>query len=233
MSDINPYKLDKLRLPFKGSDDTEFYYSSSGQDLLVLCLLDGVHRGRYLELGSGRPVAHNNTYLLESKYNFTGLGIDVDKDLVDLYNKIRYNKAVLGDAKYFNFKDAIYNLGWRLNEPIDYVSIDCDPSINSSVTTAKRSNESFHALCNLLLQGLVFKIITFEHDCYRYFDIVKNRSRKVLESFGYQMVAKGVIDSRGFEFEDWWINPNYINKNRASIIYSENKIWNDIIFKYR
>ena len=75
MSDINPYKLDKLRLPFKGSDDTEFYYSSSGQDLLVLCLLDGVHRGRYLELGSGRPVAHNNTYLLESKYNFTGLGI--------------------------------------------------------------------------------------------------------------------------------------------------------------
>jgi hypothetical protein len=51
--------------------------SQAGQDLFVICLMQGKRQGRWLELGAGMPKGCNNTYLLEKHFDWSGNSIEL------------------------------------------------------------------------------------------------------------------------------------------------------------
>ena len=58
------------------------YYSQFGQDLWVFGeVFDEMKRGYFVEIGSADGITYNNTFLLESKYNWNGLCIEANPDL--------------------------------------------------------------------------------------------------------------------------------------------------------
>jgi hypothetical protein len=57
-------------------------YSQAGQDLFVLAMLQEKSHGSFLEIGAGHASWGNNTYLLERKYNFSGLSLDLGDSLL-------------------------------------------------------------------------------------------------------------------------------------------------------
>jgi hypothetical protein len=69
-----------------------------------------------------------------------------------------------------------------------------------------------------------FSVITFEHDVWRgtpETELVRNESRKILQSRGYQLVANDVtiepgkgygINNDPIIFEDWYVDPTCIKK---------------------
>jgi hypothetical protein len=76
-------------------------YSQAAQDLFVETVLKGKLNGYFLEIGSNHPSIHNNTYLLEKKYNWKGLMVEYDKTFEPLYKKDRptFSKIIHGLKK--------------------------------------------------------------------------------------------------------------------------------------
>lgn len=188
-------------------------YSQSGQDLFVEAITKGKRDGYFLEIGSNRPAQHNNTYLLEKKYNWKGLMVEYDKSFEQLYKIHRKNSIYeLNDARLVNYKEILDNNGFPEN--IDYLQIDLDVENRSTLDT-------FLLLNNTVLDKYKFATITFEHDIYRgnYFD-TQSISRQILTDRGYLLVFPNVSvlwEGSYKPFEDWYVHPdlvdmNYINK---------------------
>lgn len=51
--------------------------SQAGQDLFVIAMTQGQRDLRFLEIGAGHPIGGNNTFLLEKKFDWSGLAIDL------------------------------------------------------------------------------------------------------------------------------------------------------------
>ena len=57
-----------------------------------------------------------------------------------------------------------------------------------------------------------FAVITYEHD--HSVDITssyRDKSRRFLKSYGYELVVKDVSFDDEYTFEDWWIHPDLVN----------------------
>jgi hypothetical protein len=52
------------------------YYSSAGQDKWVLETLNFKSGGFFVDLGAGNGITYNNTYALETEYNWTGICVE-------------------------------------------------------------------------------------------------------------------------------------------------------------
>lgn len=75
-------------------------YSQCAQDLFVEAVTNGKKNGKFLEIGSNHPITHNNTYLLETKYNWSGLMVEYDNTFKTLYDIHRPNSMyILNDAE--------------------------------------------------------------------------------------------------------------------------------------
>jgi hypothetical protein len=178
-------------------------FSLDYQDLFVLLLLNNQKNGKFIDIGSSHPIENNNTYLLE-KFNWSGVCIEYDNSYIEEYKKrdclflninafnINYTKLF----KYINFNDCI-----------DYLSLDIDEN-----TTA--------LLDKIPFDSVKFKIITIEHDEYRFGDVYKLAQRNFLNKHGYKLMFGNVYAEHGSEiygkersYEDWWVHPNYINHN--------------------
>ncbi len=53
--------------------------SQAGQELFVIAMTQGRRNGTWLEIGCGDPIRSNNTYLLEKRFGWTGISIDMEK----------------------------------------------------------------------------------------------------------------------------------------------------------
>jgi hypothetical protein len=166
------------------------------QDLFVLQVLDHKKNGRYLEIGSGHPASSNNTYLLEIEYDWSGLGIEIDANLVKKHKEIRINECFEFDATIFDFERNMKLSNFPTQ--VDYLSLDIDPAKNT-----------YSALLKIPFNRYRFSVITYEHDRYtgdrKYMDL----SRAFLHSKGYQLVVANV-NNRGRDFEDWWVDPEVV-----------------------
>ena len=101
-------KASKLRRTFPGLHLVDRQnFSQCYQDMFVLCMLDGKPQGTFVEIGSGHPVISNNTALLESRYEWTGIGFEIKEHEADLYNEHRKSPVALGDATTADF-DALF-----------------------------------------------------------------------------------------------------------------------------
>lgn len=208
-------KHGRLKYKFSGSEDIVENHSQSMQDMFVLSVLDGKKNGTYVEIGADRPRVINNTWLLESMYDWKGVSFEIDPIKVDYFNTIRQNKCICQDATTFDYKSLFEEKNYP--KQIDYLQLDCDPP---QITLA--------CLKQLPLDDYRFSIITFETDLYAGGHAVQKEQWEILCSLGYKRIAKNV-NNEGNPYEDWWIDPSAISEDRCIPFMLDNVEFSKII----
>lgn len=181
-------------------------YSRDLQDLFVSGITNNKTNGTYVEIGSAHPIIGNNTYLLEKNLSWTGISVEISKDLCEIFKSIRKNKVICDNALNIDYEKIFVEN--NLPENIDYLQVDCEPALTTFGVLKK------------IPKNYKFSIITFEHDFYNYNEnnenfIVRKQSREYLASLGYVLIADD-LSCKGIEnkpFEDWWIYPELIDAN--------------------
>ena len=190
-------KFERLRTKFNGSEKIERNYSQCYQDMFVLTMLNNPTHGTYLEIGSADPYYGNNTALLE-QLGWNGISIDIDENFVNLFAQNRKNTVIHTDATKADYDDILTRLNSNV---IDYLQIDCDPP-----------TVSYAALTKIPFWNYKFKVITFEHDAYvDETNSIREKSRKYLESFGYELVVSNIAPDDHSPYEDWWVHPDFVD----------------------
>jgi hypothetical protein len=198
---VNYTKNDYLKLKhkFPGSKEIETNYSESYQDLFILSILHGKRNGTYLEIGAGHPFYGNNTALLEKDFGWKGVSLDLSQGFIDQFFEKRENVSLLRDATSVDYDDLLS--GMDIGPNIDYLQIDCDPP-----------EVSFEILKKIPFEKYKFSVITFEHDAYHDDKNIKEKSRKLLKSFGYELIFDEVSFDGENSYEDWWVHPKLVDK---------------------
>ena len=202
-------------------------YSQAGQDVFVEAVMGGKTNGCFLEIGSNHPIQHNNTYMLEKKYNWRGLMVEYDTSFKSLYDAHRSNSLyILNDARQIKYREFLDNNNFPEN--IDYLQLDLDVNNKSTLDT-------FLLLNNTVFDKYKFATITLEHDIYtgNYFD-TQEITRKILKDRGYILVFPNVTvywEGSYKPFEDWYVHPDlvdmeYINKIKRDYSLSCDEIKN-------
>jgi hypothetical protein len=216
-----------LRNSFDRAGRIRQNYSQAYQDIFVLSILDGLQKGRYLEIGAQHPILNNNTYLLHKKYKWSGISIEIDPTYLFGWRKERpKSELIIADALTINYGDAFANWFqptqapsfWRRvasnnvirdHKRIDYLQLDIDPSINT-----------LGVLRMLPLDSYRFSVITFETDAYIGDLRARDESRNILSSKGYELIAADVsvlyspASPDPIPFEDWWVDPLIVNAQK-------------------
>jgi hypothetical protein len=195
----NRSKHEHLRYKFLDSNLIEKNFAESYQDMFVLTMLNGKKNGTYLEIGAGNSFYGSNTALLEQKYNWTGIALDLDERFVEAHQKERKNPCLLRDATTINYEKFLSGLNF--NTTIDYLQIDCDPP-----------SVSYQILLQIPFEKYKFAVITFEHDYYcDESKSFREKSRNYLESYGYVLVAGDIAPDEWRNYEDWWVHPDLVS----------------------
>ena len=188
----------KLRHNFKGSENIEKNWAQSMQDMFVLSILDGKRNGVYVEIGADLARIVNNSYLLESEYDWAGVSFELEGDKVSYFNTIRRNNCICADATDFDYKFLFEERNYP--KQIDYLQLDLDPAEGTLV-----------ALKNLPLDDYRFTAITYETDVYRAGADVQDEEIEILKSYGYELVVRNVANE-GNPYEDWWVDTNVVDR---------------------
>ena len=189
---------ERLKHQFPGSGGVKFNWSQSMQDMFVLMALDGKRQGVYVELGADLPRIINNTYLLETEFDWAGVSFEYDAEKVAFFNTIRRNKCICTDATTFDFKFLFEERNYP--KQIDYLQLDLDPA-----------EGTLAALKHLPLDDYRFTTITYETDVYRAGADVQDEEIEYLKSYGYELVVRNVANE-GNPYEDWWVDPNVVDR---------------------
>ena len=206
---------ESLKFKFLESENIENNYSQSMQDMFVLSILDGKKNGVYVEIGADKPRVINNSYLLESQYDWTGVSFEIESDKVEYFNSIRKNKCICADATKFDYKNLFDEREYP--KQIDYLQLDCDPP-----------QITLECLKKLPLEDYRFSVITFETDLYAGGQEVQKEHWEMLSSLGYQRVVKNV-KNEGNPYEDWWIDPLVIDEDVWKQFANENVEFSEVI----
>jgi len=176
--------------------------SQAGQDYFVYKIIGT--SGTFLDIGCNDPQYINNTYSLE-KVGWKGVCIDID-DYSQKYSNERTATFIQADLLSENWFDKFSEKNTiDYSKPIDYLSFDID---EASVT----------ALSNFPFNKLNFKLITVEHDKYRFGQLAQDRISEILRDAGYKICCSNVSckDSLFQPFEDWYYNPRLIDETSIS-----------------
>ncbi len=200
---------------FKDSNSKDY------QESFVLSVLKEKRNGFYLELGSAWPKKENNTYLLETVYDWRGIGFEIDKGLIDEYRSVRKNPVVHTDATTFDYRK--YFKENNVPKQIDYLQMDLHPAYST-----------LQALRQLPLDEYRFSVITYEHN--RWWDetlhkYIQEESQRIFKSYGYTLVVENVLDATR-PLEDWWIDPNSVPHENYYKMISKNKYYRHLLDKY-
>jgi len=156
------------------------FYSQIGQDRLVLKYLKNKQNGSFVDIGCGFPKYINNTYLLETQFNWDGISIDLNMYTEEdglIWNDCRNTKLILNDALTLNYSSIFKENNLPIN--IDYLSMDLEPP-----------DLSLECLFKIPFDEYTFNIITFEVDKNREGDIKRiEESRNFLMSKGYTLIG--------------------------------------------
>jgi tetratricopeptide (TPR) repeat protein len=196
---------DDLRVKFPGAKGIKRNFSQLYQDMFILMMLNGKRKGYYVEIGSNDPYMNNNTYLLANEFEWGGISFDINKDMVEKFNKERGwmgNPCIHADALTVDWDKML------TENRYDYLQLDCEPAVTT-----------FNILKLIPLERVKFAVITFEHD--HFVDPnpeVREDSRKYLESFGYRMVVNDIAEDRYGSCEDWWYHPSLIPHHTSELM---------------
>lgn len=188
-------------------------FSQAGQDIFVSYLVDTKDKKYFVDIGCWVPDTINNTLKLENE-GWDGISLDIT-DLTKEWEK-RNTKFICSDALNIDYKKTFDDNSFP--DVIDYLTIDLEGH-----------DTRIQALKHVFSSGREFKVITIEHDSYRGYELSeKIPQREFLNNLGYVLVGDNVHLS-GNPFEDWWVNPKYILKEKYEKLISKNVEYTEII----
>jgi hypothetical protein len=178
--------------------------------MFVLAILNGKRNGTYLEIGAQEPFYQNNSALLETQFDWKGISIEIREDLCKKFAEERKNQILCKDATKINYEKLLneFNRG----TDIDYLQVDCEPS-----------KTTFEILTAIPFEKYRFAVITYEHD--HSVDVTgsyRDKSRRYLKSYGYELAVKDVAPNDEYTFEDWWVHPELVDSNLLEQMRSVN-----------
>jgi len=199
--------------------------SQAYQDLFVIAALKNKKNGYFLEIGSNDPIHSNNTYLLESQYNWKGLMVEYDKNFESSYKTHRPNSLhELNDARQVNYRQILDTNDFPTS--MDYLQIDLDVDNKSTLDTLLLLNST-------VFDKYKFATVTFEHDIYTgdYFS-TQEISRQIFRDRGYILIFPNVSVFWTGEykpFEDWYVHPDLVDMDFITRIKSDESLTCDHI----
>lgn len=200
-------------------------YSQASQDFFVLHMSQFKRQGTFLEIGSNHPINHNNSYLLETEYDWRGIMIEHDPSFQQLYKQHRHKSAYyIHDAVTMPYKKALQQNNFPTE--VDYLQIDVDVDSRSTLDTLNNLERD-------VFDSYTFGVITFEHDIYsgNYFD-TRALSRQILRNRGYVLVFPDVQvrwQGRNVPFEDWYAHPSIVSTSLIEDIQTTESLFHSDI----
>lgn len=186
--------------------DSVPFYSQAAQDKFVYALLYGLlgkqDKGYYLEIGASDPVCINNSYFFEKNLQWNGVSIDILDNLDERWYAVRTNSLLTEDATKSDYAKILQ----AFPAVIDYLSLDIDEHYDV-------------VLKKILFTNHIFKIITIEHDFYKWGNLYREKERQILEANDYYLLCSNV-KNEGNAYEDWWIYPSLFPSNVFSALTS-------------
>ena len=169
-------------------------YSESGQESFVINQLKEKKHGYYVEIGAYHPTRLSNTYLLETQYDWSGVGLEINRKYTQYYNQQRRNRCLDVDATSYDLRPYFIENEWP--KQIDYLQLDIEPA-----------HQTLAALLNLPMDYR-YSVITFEHDRYTGEENEQHQQSAYdfLTSHGYKRVVHNMRN-----YEDWYIDPTVID----------------------
>ena len=202
LKDMHP----QLNFKFPGSETINDNFSEAYQDLFVMFIHNGKRNGTFLEVGGSRPWQGNNTAVLERDFDWRGISIEIKQDQAEDYKKQRPNINMLcTDALTLDYTDICKNFS---SNTIDYLQIDIEPA-----------RKTFEVLLRIPFNQYKFGVITYEHDFYS--DVTRSfrdKSRRYLTALGFELVVSDVCPRDNCPFEDWWVHPDLVSRDRIDQI---------------
>lgn len=167
--------------------------SQAAQDIFVYEVLvkpEKLLNGTFLDIGCSHPVCINNTYALE-ELGWRGVLVDNDPNAIQQCRERRKSTVIEGDTAKLDWKEILK----PFNGKMDYLSLDVDAA-------------SLDTLKALPLADVRFRVITIEHDKYRFGPKPQESMELLLGTAGYKRVCRDICNP--VPFEDWWVDPNTV-----------------------
>jgi len=192
------------------------YNGQAEQDKFVCNILNNKTDGFFIEVGSHTPIDINNTYLLESSLNWTGIMFEFQRKRFErMYKKHRPNSNhVFGDAQQHNYRE-IFNT-YNAPQNIDYLQLDIEPP--------SKTLNVLKALDGQVMGDYKFATVTFEHDYCHAKDVgPRKESRKILKDRGYYLVFGDITNKEPrWVYEDWYVHPDLVDMDYVEKLQSDN-----------
>jgi hypothetical protein len=192
------------------------YNGQAQQDKFVIHALQGKRDGYFLEIGSNDPIHINNTYLLESNYNWKGIMVEYEPRFLPLYKEHRPNSIhIINDASQIVYKDVLETM----NAPhaMDYLQIDLEEENGSTLRTLQNLDRN-------IFDTYTFATVTFEHDIYHSNKHnTREISREIFARRGYTPVFQDINNGIEFPYEDWYVHPTLVNTAYIQALKSLNQ----------
>lgn len=204
-------------------------HGQAHQDLYVLTMLKNKVNGKFLEIGSNHPITTNNTYLLESKYNWSGILVEYDSRFGPMYAAQRSkSNYIINDARRIDYVAALESKFGIGNTNLDYLQIDLDVDNKSTLDVLELLNGT-------VFDKYKFATVTFETDIYRgdFFN-TRQRARDIFTARGYKLIFPDVCVywEGGYKpFEDWWVHPDLVDADIIQKYQTEKSLSCDDIKK--
>ena len=172
---------------------TKKSYSISNVDLIIDRMFSKVEKGVFIDLGCNHPIKFNNTYLLY-KRGWRGINIDLDKESIDEFNKIRdkdYNVQSLISTNIGEEKEIYY---YHSRSAINTLSKELLEHRNTKKDSIKILKETTNTLENIIEKS------PFKHQKINLLSIdIENHEYEALKNFNF---AKFRIDVIVIEIHD-------------------------------
>ncbi len=199
--------------------------SQAGQDRFAFEVLGRPEKGTFLDIGANNPIDINNTYALE-QMGWLGLLIDNSEQSKLACQEKRLSPFMLADATKIDWSDKLLESRWATNPPgqrkIPF-KYDCDLSggyVGTSVLIDYLSLDVDEATLDTLrsmpLGKLRFRVVTIEHDAYRFGEMRRDQMIDVLVKNGYEILCPDVCD-QGLSFEIWAVDPKQVDLELAEL----------------
>lgn len=192
------------------------YYGQAEQDKFVLETLKNKRKGIFVEIGSNHPININNTYLLESSYNWKGLMVEYNRSFLPLYQQYRpKSRSIINDARMIDYKQVFEEMD--MPPELDYLQIDLEADNGSTIKVIELFDDN-------IFPHYKFATVTFEHDIYHtnYAD-TRNVSRKIFEKHGYYRVFDDINNQGANPYEDWYVHPELVDMGWVADLQQRNE----------
>jgi hypothetical protein len=193
------------------------YLGQAEQDKFVLTILKNKQNGYFLEIGSNHPVNINNSYVLETQYNWKGIMVEYNSSFLPLYKEHRPNSIhIINDATKVDYTHVFE----QNNMPVscDYLQIDLEANNGSTLETLQKLDTE-------LFDTYTFATVTFEHDRYHTnFANTRLESRDIFKRRGYVCVFEDINNGGvAYPYEDWYVHPDLVDMNYVNTLIENNK----------